>query len=104
MRERVTQCDRVKKWLLERGSITTGEALHVMKPEIRQLHQRIAELEARGLVFSRDWVRDSNGRKTKEYRYTLVNRPRKKVAVHGANGVIFVPEEYAKAHAMRILD
>ena len=93
--KRLTQRERVKRQLLEHGSITNVEAFQM---QILRLSERIRELQEEGLVLSGDWVRE-DGKKTGTYRYTLVSRPAPKprmvpqvVMIDGVRHVRLVPE------------
>jgi hypothetical protein len=90
-----TQRDRVKRYLLDHGSITNVEAVNM---RILRLSERIRELQETGMQI--ESTREGHG----VWRYNLLNRPVKKVAVYSPNGVIFVPEELARAQGMEILD
>lgn len=79
-----TQRQRVKAYLLAHGSITNVEAIQM---KILRLSERVRELQELGMQIQS--TREEHG----VWRYTLLNRPPKMVAVKGPNGVRFVPEE-----------
>ena len=69
--KKLTQRDRVRQHLIERGSITNVEAFQM---QILRLSERVRELQATGLKINGDWVR-VDGKKTGTFRYTLVEKP-----------------------------
>lgn len=89
-----TQRQRIKAWLLKYGSLTNVQAITMFQPGVYRLSERIRELQDEGMKIEGDFVR-VDGKKTGTYRYTLLNKPPKMIAVVGPNGVRFVPEEQA---------
>lgn len=73
-----TQRDRVRRHLIEHGSLTNVEAFHM---QILRLSERIRELQEEGLQIEGDWVRDG-GKKTGTYRYVLLSRPKQTKTVY----------------------
>lgn len=71
MTKKLTQRDKVRMVLLERGSITNVEAFQM---QILRLSERIRELQDEGLEIAGDWVRQ-DGRRTQTFRYTLTSKP-----------------------------
>ena len=69
--KKLTQRERVKRHLIEHGSITNVEAFQM---QILRLSERIRELEADGFRIDGDWVREG-GKKSGTYRYVLVGAP-----------------------------
>lgn len=69
--KRPTQRDRVRAWLLEKGTITNVEAF---QHQILRLSERIRELQEEGLKIEGDWVRE-NGKRTGTYVYRLMEKP-----------------------------
>jgi len=71
--KRPSQRDRVRRHLLEHGTITNVQAVEM---KILRLSERIRELQDAGMKIEGDWVR-VDGKKTGTYRYTLEGGPRK---------------------------
>lgn len=99
---KLTQRDRVKKHLLEHGSITNVEAVEM---RILRLSERIRELQELGLQIEGDWVK-VDGRRTGTYRYTLVSAPKPRptmvpitITRDGVRYTKFVPEGSPEASA-----
>lgn len=99
---KLSQRDRVKRHLLEHGTITNVEAVDMM---ILRLSERIRELQELGLQIEGDWVR-VDGKRTGTYRYTLVSaaksRPKMVTITITRDGVRytkFVPEGSPEALA-----
>jgi hypothetical protein len=93
--KRPTQRDRVRAWLLVKGSITNVEAF---QHQILRLSERVRELQGEGLKIEGDWLRE-NGKRTGTYVYRLVEKPPVKprlvpqyVEVDGVMKVRMVPE------------
>lgn len=91
MSKRITQRDRVRKWLEDNGSITNVEAVRDLR--VYRLSERIRELEGHGLVITGEWADKSTGL----YRYILASGPKKKfvpqfVLVNGVRKVRMVAE------------
>lgn len=92
---KITQRQKVKRILEERGSITNVEAMHELK--CFRLSERIRELQADGMQIAGDFVQ-VDGRKTGTYRYTLAGGPKPRmvpitVMVDGMRMTRLVPEQ-----------
>lgn len=70
-----TQTQIVLDRLNETGEIDNGYCLDRAPRRITRLGAIICDLSKDGYIFNREYIKDKEGNKTRNFRYTLISKP-----------------------------